>query len=316
MAKIKRRTIAVLAVALALIVVAAVVVTVVVLKRKNYTPVDDIDLEEYSFVGVEFERDFYLHEPEPEADLVFRNGKGEEKRALLSEAEVSGLSTEEIGTAIMTVAVHGSSVDAEYTVCYKNISYASSTSVCLSLYDPFELDMLFASCTDYYDEVVAAIPLSEIFSENLPDVDEISDTEQTATAEYRGFSFALSYTVGYLGYGNKYTSASVTDGVRSFRIEEFCLYEEAEQRGTPLGHGSFFLVTEGEENDDYGNRRSFDWELDGETGRLILHIGGVADDGNACVYDLKAHTLRIPSDVMLSTEDLVFRLRLDVPREA
>ena len=48
----------------AILIVAAVVTAIILILRKNYTPVDQIDLNEYSLVGVEFERDYYLNEPQ------------------------------------------------------------------------------------------------------------------------------------------------------------------------------------------------------------------------------------------------------------
>ncbi len=327
MAKMNRKVfLAVGAVALALVIVAAVVIAVVVVKNKSYTPVEDIDLSEYQLVDVEFDRDLYLNEPDPQAALVFRNGAGEEKRAQLSEADsVTGLDTSKVGEGSLSVTVEGQSVQTTFRVVYKNIYFKQTSPVCLSLYDAFELKTLFASCTDYSDSVAAIIPLSEIFSAEDLRLSTVTDTAQTAAAEYEGFSFTLSYTVGYLGYRNFYCgAASVTDGTRSFRLERlrFFLGTDGEQTRTDAasGYGTMNLVTEGE-LDDYGDPLTFDWEVDAQNPDLIvLHLDRVSDnaDGSgACVYDMRAHTLKVSASVMSTASDLIFRLRLDsLPAEA
>lgn len=326
MAKMNRKVfLAVGAAALALVIVAAVVIAVVIVKHKGYTPVGDIDLSEYQLVDVEFDRDIYLNEPDPQADLVFRNGAGEEKRAQLSEADsIAGLDTSKVGEGSLSVTVEGQSVQAVYRVVYKDVYFRQAAPVCLSRYDAFELKTLYASCTDYSDSVAAFIPLSEIFSAEDLRLGVVTDTVQTAEAEYEGFSFTLSYTVGYLGYRNFYCSASsVTDGTRSFRLERLRLFlgTDGEQKlaQAASGYGSMSLVTEGEP-DNYGDPLSFDWEVDAKNPDLIvLHLDRVSDnaDGSgACVYDMRAHTLKVSASVMSTASDLIFRLRLEaLPKE-
>ena len=320
MASVKKRTwIAVGAVLLALLVAAAVVVGVI-RGKKAYTPVSAIDLQEYKLVDVEYERDFYCNEPEPRAALVFRNEEGKEKRAPLSEAQVTGLDTHEVGERVMSVSVEGQQLEVVYKVVYKDIYFNQSSAICLSLHDAFELKNLYASCTDYADTVVARIPLSEIFSENDVDVSEISETAQTAKTQYEGFSFTLSYTVGYIGYRNLYCStASVKEGDRSFRVDRlrfFCKEEDKQPtRSAALsGYGSFYLVTEGDP-DIYGDPLTFDWVADpANPARINLYLNRVADnaDGSgACVYDANAHTLKVSSSVLSTANDLIFRLQLD-----
>ena len=322
MAKMNRKVfLAVGAVALALVIVAAVVIAVVVVKNKSYTPVEDIDLSEYQLVDVEFDRDLYLNEPDPQAALVFRNGAGEEKRAQLSEADsVTGLDTSKVGEGSLSVTVEGQSVQTTFRVVYKNIYFKQTSPVCLSLYDAFELKTLFASCTDYSDSVAAIIPLSEIFSAEDLRLSTVTDTAQTAAAEYEGFSFTLSYTVGYIGYRNLYCStASVKEGDRSFRVDRlrfFCKEEDKQPTRTAAlsGYGSFYLVTEGDP-DIYGDPLTFDWVADpANPARINLYLNRVADnaDGSgACVYDANAHTLKVSSSVLSTANDLIFRLQLD-----
>ena len=133
----------------AILIVAAVVTAIILILRKNYTPVDQIDLNEYSLVGVEFERDYYLNEPNPSGALVFRNEAGTEKRAQLSEAEVTGLSTDEVGSFVMTATVQGQSIRAQYRVNYNDLLFELETPQSIGNSHAFRLDSMYGVCMDY-----------------------------------------------------------------------------------------------------------------------------------------------------------------------
>lgn len=298
----------------ALLIVAAVITAVVLILRKNNTPVEQIDLSEYDLVGVEFERDFYLNEPNPSGRLVFRNDAGTEKRAQLSEAEVTGLSTSEVGSFVMTATVQDQSVRAQYRVIYKDIRFEQTKPLCVSIQDAFELDCIFADCTDYTGEVAAQIPLSDIFSGQL-NVDKVSDTVTTAQVSYHGKSVSLAYSVGYLGYGNIYCGKdSVKDGDKTYVLDDLELILESETdalRTQTMGHGYLNVVVSGADLKQSYERRTFQWAYDEETDKILLAL----TDGSSCEYDLTSHVLRVGTNVFFTSAVLQFELEYRSPSD-
>lgn len=293
----------------AILIVAAVVTAIVLILRKNYTPVDQIDLNEYSLVGVEFERDYYLNEPNPSGTLVFRNEAGIEKRAQLSEAEVTGLSTDEVGSFVMTATVQGQSIRAQYRVIYKDVQFKQEAPLCISIRDAFELDTMYADCIDYEGKVAARVTLREIFSGQLS-LGEVTETVQTTQVAYHGKAISLDYSVGYLGYGNLYRGKdSVTDGDKTYTLEKLELFLESETRadvsGTEAtGHGYLTVVVNGADLEQSYEQRNFNWSYDEEADKLYFDL----NDGSACEYDLSAHVLRLETDVLFTSKPLQFGL--------
>ena len=233
MAKLKRKSTAIAAAAF-LVIVAVVVAVIFLTKSKNYTALGDIDLQEYRLSEVEFDRAFYLNEPDVSGDLVFRNADGEEVRADLAddEVEVSGFVTNKVGKFSMRVTVKDQSVSAPYEVTYKDILFEQTAPVCLSMGSAFELEALYATCTDYYDNAVGYLPLSEIFPKEELDLGFVTSTPKTASVEYNGVSYELEYTVGYLGYGNVYfCEDAAEDGGTEYYLDEFILYSDEDSVG-------------------------------------------------------------------------------------
>lgn len=309
MAKLKRKSTAIAAAAF-LVIVAVVVAVIFLTKSKNYTALGDIDLQEYRLSEVEFDRAFYLNEPDVSGDLVFRNADGEEVRADLAddEVEVSGFDTSKVGKFSMQVTVKDQSVSAPYEVTYKDILFEQTSSVCLSMGSAFELEALYAECTDYHDETVGDLPLSEIFPKEELDLGFVTDTPKTASVEYNGVSYELEYTVGYLGYGNVYfCEDAAEDGGTEYYLDEFILYPDEDSVGEDAGYGQMTIVEM-----QYGERLfedfDFTWTYDYVSERITIAFTLTTDE---CTYDLATRTLRVGANVMYTSRPLSFRLELD-----
>lgn len=180
---------------------------------------------------MEFDRSFYLNEPDdsPSGTLIFKNDGGETLRARLSEADVTGFSTDRIGEREMRVSVGGQTLDVPYTVTYKAIYFdaedllGAEGALRLSV-GGRELDDLYLYGADYDDVRAGRIPVSELEWENI-DTEDVTSFEQTARAEYYGQEVTFSYTVGYIGYGYRYTGNAEDFGVY-YEVTEFVLDED------------------------------------------------------------------------------------------
>ena len=309
MAKLKRKSTAIAAAAF-LVIVAVVVAVIFLTKSKNYTALGDIDLQEYRLSEVEFDRAFYLNEPDVSGDLVFRNADGEEVRADLAddEVEVSGFDTSKVGKFSMQVTVKDQSVSATYEVTYKDILFEQTGAVCLSMGSAFELETLYATCTDYYDKPVSYLPLSEIFPKEELDLEFVTDTPKTAFVEYNGVSYDLEYTVGYLGYGNVYfCEEAEEDGGTEYYLDEFILYPDEDSVGEDAGYGQMTIV-EMQYGEPLFEEFDFTWTYDYVSERITISFTLTTDE---CTYDLATRTLRVGANVMYSSRPLSFRLELD-----
>lgn len=309
MAKLKRKSTAIAAAAF-LVIVAVVVAVIFLTKSKNYTALGDIDLQEYRLSEVEFDRAFYLNEPDVSGDLVFRNADGEEVRADLAddEVEVSGFITNRVGKFSMQVTVKDQSVSAPYEVTYKDILFEQTSSVCLSMGSAFELEALYAECTDYYDKPVGDLPLSEIFPKEELDLGFVTDTPKTASVEYNGVSYELEYTVGYLGYGNVYfCEEAEEDGGTEYYLDELILYPAEDSVGEDAGYGRMTIV-EMQYGEPLFEEFDFTWTYDYVSERITISFTLTTDE---CTYDLATRTLRVGANVMYSSRPLSFRLELD-----
>lgn len=308
MAKLKRKSTAIAAAAF-LVIVAVVVAVIFLTKSKNYTALGDIDLQEYRLSEVEFDRAFYLNEP-VSGDLVFRNADGEEVRADLAddEVEVSGFDTSKVGKFSMRVTVKDQSVSATYEVTYKDILFEQADPICLSMGSAFELETLYATCTDYYDDAVGYLPLSEIFPKEELDLGFVTDTPKTASVEYNGVSYELEYTVGYLGYGNVYfCEEAEEDGGTEYYLDEFILYPDEDSVGEDAGYGQMTIV-EMQYGEPLFEEFDFTWTYDYVSERITISFTLTTDE---CTYDLATRTLRVGANVMYSSRPLSFRLELD-----
>ena len=309
MAKLKRKSTAIAAAAF-LVIVAVVVAVIFLTKSKNYTALGDIDLQEYRLSEVEFDRAFYLNEPDVSGDLVFRNADGEEVRADLAddEVEVSGFDTSKVGKFSMQVTVKDQSVSAPYEVTYKDILFEQTSSVCLSMGSAFELEALYAECTDYNDKPVGDLPLSEIFPKEALDLGFVTDTPKTASVEYNGVSYELEYTVGYLGYGNVYfCEDAAEDGGTEYYLDEFILYPDEDSVGEDAGYGQMTIV-EMQYGEPLFEDFDFTWTYDYVSERITIAFTLTTDE---CTYDLATRTLRVGANVMYTSRPLSFRLMLD-----
>lgn len=309
MAKLKRKSTAIAAAAF-LVIVAVVVAVIFLTKSKNYTALGDIDLQEYRLSEVEFDRAFYLNEPDVSGDLVFRNADGEEVRADLAddEVEVSGFVTNKVGKFSMQVTVKDQSVSAPYEVTYKDILFEQTAPVCLSMGSAFELETLYATCTDYYDNAVGYLPLSEIFPKEELDLGFVTDTPKTAFVEYNDASYELEYTVGYLGYGNVYfCEEAEEDGGTEYYLDEFILYPDEDSVGEDAGYGQMTIV-EMQYGEPLFEDFDFTWTYDYVSERITIAFTLTTDE---CAYDLATRTLCVGANVMYTSRPLSFRLELD-----
>lgn len=310
MAKLKRKSTAIAAAAF-LVIVAVVVAVIFLTKSKNYTALGDIDLQEYRLSEVEFDRAFYLNEPDVSGDLVFRNADGEEVRADLAddEVEVSGFVTNKVGKFSMQVTVKDQSVSAPYEVTYKDIRFEQTEPVCLSMGSAFELEALYAECTDYYGIAVGYLPLSEIFPKEELDLGFVTDTPKTASVEYNDASYELEYTVGYLGYGNVYfCEEAEEDGGTEYYLDEFTLYPDEDSVGEDAGYGRMTIIVEMQYGEPLFEDFDFTWTYDYVSERITISFTLTTDE---CTYDLATRTLRVGANVMYSSRPLSFRLELD-----
>ena len=290
-----------------LLIVAAVIVIVVVLRMTGGadSSLEDVDLEEYTLTEADFGGEFYVNEP-LSGTLVFKNGEGDEKRVSITDegVAVSGFNTGEIGSYTLKISVKdgAQTLDAPYSVVYKEIYFGSHGTLCLSVGDPFELDGIAVSCTDYNDHVVASVPLSDFARESDFDVDYVFNTPRTAYLEYMGADFTVDYTVGYIGYGYIYEGRKpAADSGNRYGLVEFTLDED----GTGFAE---FLTEEG----SYGTGSvPFDivWEADVLDDRLELSLTDGYGSYSAW-YDCKTHTLYLGADVFGTARELAFELQL------
>lgn len=326
MAKLNKKTSVMIGAAVLLIAIAAAIaLTVVFWNRQGYAALDDIDLEEYSLSEVDCTKELYVNQPMPEGELLFRNADGDERRARLSEADVTGFDTGKVGKYSMTVSVGSQHLEVPYKVIYKQVRFEHTDALQLSLNNAIELDGIYASCTDYNDQVAAKVPLREIFGD-AAEVSALSAEPQTVSAEFHGASLSLEYTVGYFGYGYVYRGVdSVQDGTKTFRLQEFRAFLDQEElpeeslRTDPddFGHGRMTVVIVDGANTsaDVYQEFTFDWKVNPlDTDKLILSLGGIPEETDgvkSCVYHISTHTLEFSPKVMFTSRGLRFRLELD-----
>lgn len=278
-----------------------------VLADRGYTKLEDIDLSEYSLTEIEVD-DVYLNAPDVSGKMIFKNKDGEEKKARLSEANISGFDSDTIGNFEMTVKVGSQQQTVAYSVIYKDVLIDNVETIALSVNDPFELDYILVPCTDYNDRVVANIPLSEIFEVGDFDVDYVTDYAMMASSDYQGKNLTIDYTVGYIGYGNSYAGVSrVNDGGTLYELANLYMFANEQYNGS--GELEIYYGTNSGDTflDADWAIISFDWEVDYlNDNKLEITFEG----GQKGSYDTTAHTLEIDADLFDTSFTLSFELKM------
>ena len=278
-----------------------------VLADRGYTKLEDIDLSEYSLTEIEVD-DVYLNAPDVSGKMIFKNKDGEEKKARLSEANISGFDSDTIGNFEMTVKVGSQQQTVAYSVIYKDVLIDNVETIALSVNDPFELDYILVPCTDYNDRVVANIPLSEIFEVGDFDVDYVTDYAMMASSDYQGKNLTIDYTVGYIGYGNSYAGVSrVNDGGTLYELANLYMFANEQYNGS----GELEIYYGTNSGDTFLGADwaiiSFDWEVDYlNDNKLEITFEG----GQKGSYDTTTHTLEIDADLFDTSFTLSFELKM------
>ncbi len=220
------------------LVVVGVSVYFIFFKDKGYTPLSEIDLGTYEFIGVDTADRYILNDPnDPSGALIFENKTDSDDtlKAKLAEAEIENFSTKEIGEFEMDVTVGDKTLKVKYTVGFKDVSYPDQT-ISLSVHNPIELNGIYAYCYDYNDRIYQ-VSLYEIFgTKDEFDVSDVTSFTQTASTTYNGEFISVDYHVGYIGYGNNYNSQKVENGT-TYRLRNFTM----NMTDTDSGTGSFTL---------------------------------------------------------------------------
>ena len=302
------KTISTIFAIIVLVVTIGLVVYFAFFKDSGYTPLDEIDLNTYSLEEIKVEDKYILNDPsEINGSLIFKNSEGDTLKAKLSEAKISGFSTKTVGSWQMKVIVGDEERTVDYTVTYKEIFYNNNSPISLSISDPIELDYIYVNCTDYNDNVVKSVPLSDIFSAEDFDVDYVTDYEQNASTTFLGYDINVIYTVGYIGYKNYYRGETIkVDSGTQYQLSYFTM--SVNENGES-GDGSFQIIyDDGSLLDATTENFSFTWQKD--------YLSDVIDitllNGTSATYNYLSHQLTLGADVMNTINPLTFTLRLDV----
>ncbi len=302
------KTISTILAVVVLIVAIGLVVYFAFFKDSGYTSLSDIDLNSYSLEEIKVEGSYILNDPnEIKGSLIFKNSEGDTLKAKLSEAKISGFSTQAVGNWQMQVTVGDIERTVDYTVTYKEIFYNDSTPISLSIADPIELDSIYVYCTDYNDNVAKSIPLSEIFEASDFDVDYVTDYEQNTSTTYEGYDINVYYTVGYIGYGNYYRGEFIKiDSGTNYQLSYFTM---SANEDSDSGDGYFQINYDdgsllGVETENF----SFTWQKDYLSDEIKLSLS----NDTSATYNYLSHQLTLGADVMNTINPLSFTLKLDV----